>query len=212
MLDFIIPTSASNLRLIPDCLRNIEENTSVPMSIKVLIDGGTDRQVDTVRAAMSGLDTSIEWRLMHEVKPVGQIDLINRALKTPRHPHTILIGPQVRIDDKKWVSKLVQITQKDAAYGLIDTISGTNSSTAPPVRRDRKAKPQEFDFAIIKTSLARKCNLNRSGENAVLQWFKMSQDTGHSCWNCTAIRFNIVDHEEHELCHQSGSQSQTTLP
>lgn len=210
MLDFVIPTSPANIRLVPDCLRSIEEFTDVPMTIKVIVDGGDAAKLDTVRASMNGLPKHIEWRLLHESPAVGQIELINRALKTPKQPFTVLMPPQVRLDDRKWISKFKQVFDRDPGAALVDLNPHSSNTTAHPIRRARKMPPVDTTMCIVKTRFAVANPLVACEESAVKQWFERAFATGHNCWFHPAVRFITVEHQEHDLCKKSASPSQTT--
>ena len=207
MLDFIITTPAKNIRLVPDCLRAIEASTDVPMTIKVMVDGGKNEAVDEVRATLSGLPTHVEWRLAHEEKPVGQLALINRALRTPKNALTVLMPSFVRLEDKKWVSKIKQVFDRDPGAAIVDMHPNTIASSSAPIRRTRKLPPFYRDFAVIKTRFLAGRELVLSEAAAVSQWFEAAFATGHSAWHHPAVRYHVVDHEDHKLCV---SQSQTT--
>jgi hypothetical protein len=207
MLDIIITTPAANLLLVPDCIRSIEEHTDAPMTIKVMVDGGTERAVDPIRATMSAVPKHIEWRIIHERTPVGQLALLNRAIKTPKHPMSVVVPAQVRLDDKKWVSKVRQLFDRDPGLALVDMAPNAQSSAAAPVRRTRKLPPLDGTFFVVKTRFAATKELMLREESAMKQWFEHAFATGHSCWYHPGVRFHVADHEEHKPC---ASQSQTT--
>lgn len=179
----------------------------MPMTIKVVIDGGKDQQVDEVRATLGGLPKHIEWRIAHEKTPVGQLALINRALRTPKNALTVLMPAQIRLDDKKWVSKVKQVFDRDPGCAIVDGHCNTIATTSAPVKRTRRLPPTEELFAVVKTRFVTTKELALIDQTAVRQWFDMAFSTGHSAWHHPAIRFIVTDSEDHPLC---ASQSQTT--
>lgn len=207
MLDFIITTPAANIALVPDCLRSIEVFTEAPMTIKVVVDGGGQAQVDTIRATLSAMPKHIEWRLAHEPKPVGQLSLLNRALKTPKHPMSVVMPSHVRLDDKKWVGKVRQLFDRDPGLALVDMSPNSHASTAAPIRRKRRDLPIDQTFFVAKTRFVTAHELAMREDSAFKQWFEHAFATGHSCWYHPGVRFHVTDHEDHKLC---ASQSQTT--
>lgn len=181
----------------------------MPMTVKVMVDGGATPMIDEIRAALSGLPNHIEWRLGHEKVPVGRLALVNRALRTPKNTFTALLSSEVRLEDKKWIGKIRQVFDRDPGAAMVDMHPNTIATTAAPVKRSRRLPIDDCKLVVVKTRFVTAKELVLDDRSPPKQWLEEALKTGHSVWHHPGVKFTVTEHEDHQLC---ASQSQTTRP
>lgn len=197
MLDIIVPTPFRNAKLAPDAITEIAKCTGVPFQLIVLVDGGLRADFRDLEQFLANFDHP--WKLLHNNPPVGLNQTIREGLEECREKITAIIGPEVRLMDPQWFSKVQQIFHREPITGIVDTAPNTKSATLYPVKRAHNRHPLPgCRFMVVQTAFAKKTPPFGDVDPAEF-WSRMASSQGGAAWHAAGVRYIEVDHEDHEL-------------
>jgi hypothetical protein len=197
LLDIVLPIPLRNAALAPDAITAIASNTDHPFNLILMIDGGVVGDYAELQRFLVGFDHP--WKLLHNNPAVGLNQSIREGLENCREKITAIIGPEVRLMDPSWFTKIKQIFDREPITGVIDTAPNTRSATLYPVKRAQNRHPLPgCRFMIVQTAFAKKTPPYGDVDPAVF-WSRMASSQGGASWHAGAVRYAEVEHEDHEL-------------
>lgn len=197
MLDIVMPIPIRNVSLAPDAIEAIVKNTDRPIRLIVMIDGGVRQDFQSLERFLVSAD--FPWHLLHNNPAVGLNQTIREGLAECREKITAIIGPEVRLMDPQWFSKIEQIFHREPITGIVDTAPNTKSATLYPIRRAHNRPPLPgCRFMVVQTEFARKTMPFGDVDPAEF-WSKMASSQGGASWYAAGVRYVEVVHEDHEL-------------
>lgn len=197
MLDVVLPVPIQNVALAIEAIAAIARDTDHPFKLTVMIDGGVRKDFDALEVFLSGYEGP--WTLLHNAQPVGLNQSIRECLELCREKVTAIIGPEVRLSDPRWFSKIWQIFQREPITGIVDTAPDTKSATLYPIKRAHNRPPLPgCRFMVVQTAFAKKTPPFGDVDPAVF-WARMAAQHAGSAWHAGGVRYTEVAHEDHEL-------------
>lgn len=197
MLDIIMPVPIRNAALAPDAIDSIAKTTDRPFQLIVMIDGGVRSDFSELEAYLAGFDH--QWKLLHNNPAVGLNQTIREGLAECRSKITAIVGPEVRILDPQWITKVEQIFHREPITGIVDTAPNTKSATLYPVKRAHNRHPLPgCRFMVVQTAFAKKTPPFGDVDPAEF-WSRMASSQAGAAWHAAGVRYTEVEHEEHEL-------------
>jgi hypothetical protein len=192
-----MPVPIRNVALAPEAITELAKHTDHPFQLVVMIDGGVRSDFADLEAFLAGFDHP--WRLMHNNPAVGLNQSIREGLEACREKITAILGPEVRLMDPQWVTKILQIFHREPITGIVDTAPNTRSATLYPMKRAHNRHPLPgCRFVIVQTMFAKKTPPFGDVDPAEF-WSRMASNQGGAAWHAAGVRYTEVAHEDHEL-------------
>ena len=191
MLDILIPTLVSNSHLVPECLDRLHKTTDIPFTVTVIVDGGTRQDLAGLEKYLA--ECPMDWKLLHNERHVGLNKSLVEGLAECRQRLSVFLGPEVRIEDPKWVLKMKQVFDRDPICGIVDTEPNTKMSLAAPVkRRLHHPPPAGCRFAMLQTPFAQKTS-PFGNEDPCSYWSAQAMAGGGTSWASPGVRYHLVE-------------------
>lgn len=197
MLEVLVPTPISNVRLIPGCLDLIESNTGVPFRVTVLVDGGLREDFSNVESFLA--ESKFDWRLLHNQPPIYLNRSIAELGDQAEFEFAAIIRPEARVDDEGWVGKWRSVFSHDHRAAMVDFDENSRSSSLPPNKRSRNQVPRVGCRALVMRTSFLKQNPPGLELDPVVFFHDRAHQTGHNTWHHPGVRISVVDHKEHRL-------------
>ena len=193
MIDIILPVPAANADLVGGFVESLLDSTEAAVRVIAVLDGGTQKEVGEVQVGLSEIDHV----LMHNTIPVYLNCCISDARKEVRQQFVVIARPEVRLRDKKWVSKIMRILQVDHVACVIDTLPNTTSTSIAPVKRQlHKAPDDGVRFAVVQGRFF-KATLLGNTTDPIKHLAGVALRTGCSVWHHGGVNYNLTEHKEH---------------
>lgn len=204
MLNIVLPVPISNAELVPECLEAIEACTLEPFELHVIIDGGEKRDWGMVDSALMKFQRP--WKLTHHQKPIHLNACLREALSMAniRNRVTAVVGPEVRLQDPKWFSKMERVFMAALSCGIADADPDTKSTTMPPVRRASHRHPSGCRLFLLSTRFAI-ATPPIGPIDPSEHWSQQAIASGGTSWHVPSVRYTEVEHKEHKLWPESAT-------
>lgn len=196
MLDILIPTLAANQGLVPDAVEQFARCTDVPFRLVVIVDGGIREDFAPLEQFLARYEKP--WKLLHNGQPVGLNQTLREGIDECAAKLTVVMGPQVRLDDVRWFGKVQQIFHRDPTCCIVDMWPNTKSTTLYPLKRAHNNPAADgCRFIVVSTQFARsKGPFGRV--DPITHWSRAAIASGGSTWAAPGVRYHVVDHKDHE--------------
>jgi hypothetical protein len=196
LLDILIPTPAANQALVPDAVEQLVRCTDVPFRLIVIVDGGVRPDLQQLEDFLAAYDKP--WKLLHNPTAVYLNQTLREGIDECVAKQTVVMGPQVRLDDVKWFGKVQQIFHRDPTCCVVDLWPNTKSTTLYPLKRAHNNPAAEgCRFIVVSTQFA-KSKPPYGRVDPVTHWSRAAIASGGSSWAAPGVRYMVVDHKDHE--------------
>lgn len=133
MIDILIPIRPSEAHMVYPCLASLQDNTSAPFRVIILMRGGLQRDIDLVVRAFDNLELRERLILQSEDgEPLPRA--IESMIDHVTAQWLVLMDVDVEVRDKGWFGKMQRPFLQDPTAGLCSAAPYSNSSTLSSIR------------------------------------------------------------------------------
>jgi hypothetical protein len=182
----------------------------VPVAGKVIlsIEGGKQQDFEAAEAYLSS--QNLEWQIVHNDVVTTYRETMMRALEECTAPLVAIIPGWCEVSDPMWVQRMMWPLQRDQQALLCTTgeEQGAAKDLAPFVALPRKWPGGELILARRAPLLA--ILRLSTGEDFHQSLALSAASNGWRIWSHPGIRFQNLEHDNHEARKTSGRQARKT--